>query len=47
MDFRDQLVKLTTEAKIAIDERDRVKNHLHQQRNELALKREEQMFQEN
>lgn len=41
MDFKDQLEKMTTEARIAIEERDRVKNHLHLLRNELRNKREE------
>lgn len=45
-DFRDQLDKLTVEARIAIDERDKVKNHLHILQREVRRKREEQMIQE-
>ena len=45
-DFRDQLDKLTVEAKIAIDERDKVKNHLYILQREVRRKREEQMMQE-
>ena len=45
-DFRDQLDKLTVEAKIAIEERDKVKNHLYILQSEVRRKREEQMMQE-
>ncbi|CDW72165.1 UNKNOWN [Stylonychia lemnae] len=47
IDFKDQLDKITTEASLAIEERDRVKNHLELLRSEMRRKREEQMFQEN
>ena len=34
-DFQDQLEKMTREAKVAVDERDQVREHLHVLRSEV------------